>query len=150
MKTTAAFKTGLERLDHLWKPGQFGKALAVVDRLLSDWPDNPLLLVKRAQIIQLQETENGPSLEEARGALERAVALDEESPQPLIELGFFLLNVEDNAVAAADCFRKAEALVTGLLKECRKGKKAALAEASEETVQTIYRMRHQGRSVVKP
>jgi len=82
MKPTSTFKTGLEKLRSLWKPGHFGEALALVDRLLADWPDNPLLLVKRAQLIQLQETENGPGLDEARAMLERAADLDEESPLP--------------------------------------------------------------------
>ena len=52
-------------------------ALALVDRLLVDWPDNTVLLVKRAQLIQLQESEDGPSLEEARAMLERAADLDD-------------------------------------------------------------------------
>jgi tetratricopeptide (TPR) repeat protein len=132
MKPTSAFKARLERIDTLWKPGHFSKALALVDRLLTEWPDNPLLLVKRGQLIQLQESEDGPGLEEARAMLERAAELDEESPLPLIELGFFLFAVEDNAAAAAECFKKAEALGARLLKECRKGKKAALAELSED------------------
>ncbi len=131
MKPTAAFTSGLERIDALWKPGHFGKALALVDRLLTEWPDNPVLLVKRGQLIQLQESEGGPGLEEARAMLERAANLDEESPLPLIERGFFLFAVEDDAAAAAACFEKAEALGVRLLKECRKGKRAALAELSE-------------------
>jgi tetratricopeptide (TPR) repeat protein len=131
MRSISKLNSGLERIDNLWRPGGFAKALALVDRLLKQWPDNPLLLVKRAQLIQLQETEEGPSLEEAKASLERAVGLDEASPAPLIELGFFLFAVEDNAKAALPCFQKAERLLAGLLRECRKGIKDVSAELVE-------------------
>lgn len=131
MRSTSHFRSGLKKLESLWKPGRFGKALILVDQLLSEWPDNPLLLVRRAQLIQLQESEDGPSLEEARATLERAADLDEESPRTWIELGFFCFAVEDDAAAAGEWFGKAEQQMSSILKECRKGKKAALAELRE-------------------
>jgi tetratricopeptide (TPR) repeat protein len=153
MKTTATYKAGLEKLDSLWKRGHFDKALLLVDRLLSKWPDNPDLLVKKGQLIQMQEGEDGPSLEEAKAILERAVDLDEESAQPCIELAFFCYAVEDDAAAAVHCFSKAEGLLVDMLKECRKGKKAALAELSEsgETNGTLPRAkdRRRGSRIVK-
>jgi len=131
VKATTTFKVGLAKLDSLWKPGQFGKALALVDRLLDEWPDNPLLLIKRAQLIQLQEDERGPSLEEARALLERAADLNEECPLAATELGFFLFAVRDDAAAALDWFKKSESILVQMLKECRKEKKAAVVEISE-------------------
>jgi hypothetical protein len=136
MKSTTAFKVGLAKIDNLWKPGQFDKALALVDRMLDEWPDNPLLMIKKAQLIQLQEDENGPSLEEARAMLERAADLDEDCPLAANELGFFLLAVQDDAAAALDQFKKCEGLLVNLLKECRKGQRAAIGEISQAEVES--------------
>ena len=131
MKHTRSFDSGLAELAKLWEPGRFQKALTLVNRLLQEWPDNPLLLVKKAHLIQLQVSTEGPDLEEAQAALERAAELDEASPLPLIELGFFHFAVQDDAQTALTYFEKAEELSKKLLKECRSGKKAALRELAE-------------------
>jgi len=131
MKHTRSFDSGLAELAKLWEPGRFQKALALVNRLLQEWPDNPVLLVKKAHLIQLQETMEGPSLEVAREALERAAMLDDHSPFPLIELGFFHFAVQDDAQTALRYFQEAEALSKTLLKECRSGMKAAMSELAE-------------------
>jgi tetratricopeptide (TPR) repeat protein len=132
MRTTALLKRGLTKIHRDWQAGRYGRALAAIDELLQAWPDNPRLLIMRAQLIQLQANENAPALDQAKAALRRAVDLDEESPAALIELGHFLFAVDDNAAAASKCFTKAIALCKGLLKDALVGKAEALSELKRQ------------------
>jgi tetratricopeptide (TPR) repeat protein len=128
MKPTTSLKRGLSQVRREWRAGRYDRALAEVNRLLEHWPDNPQLLTLWADLVQLQETTDGPSLEEVRAAYERAVELDEPSPAPLNELGHFLTAVEDDAVGASKCFDKAIAMSRRLLREALLGQAKALAE----------------------
>ena len=73
--------------------------------------------MSRADLIQLQDTEEGPSLEDAQAAYRRALAVDPESPEPLVGLAHFLYAVEDDAKGANVCFAKAVALCRSWLRE---------------------------------
>lgn len=121
-------KRGLAQVRRQWRTGRYDRALAQVDRLLKDWPDNPHLLILRGNLIQLQEDDAGPTLKDAKRALQRAVDLDEESPSALIELGHFLNASEDDAKAAAKCFAKAIRLCKRLLKEALLAQAKVLSE----------------------
>src|SRR5262245_36923902 len=116
MRTTKTYKSGLARIRKAWRTGRYERALEEVERLLSSWPDNPSLLRMRAELVQLQE-ETKHRLVDVRADLERAVALNEESPAALIELGHFLSTVEDNPAAASRCFGKAITLCRRFLTE---------------------------------
>src|SRR5215471_11375025 len=107
MKSTNSLKRGLAYVRRQWRSGRFGRALAKVDQLLKEWPDNSHLLTMRGNLIQLQENEEGPTLNDAKLALQRAVDLDEESPRALIELAYFCNAAEDDAAEGAKCFAKA-------------------------------------------
>src|ERR1700736_5456006 len=89
MKPVTALKRGLAKVRRDWQAGHYDRALAEVNRLLIEWPDNPHLLVMWADLIQLQEADDGPTLEEAKAAYRRAADLDSDSPAALIELGHF-------------------------------------------------------------
>ncbi len=121
-------KRGLAQVRHQWGARRYDRALAEVDRLLQHWPDNPHLLTMRGNLIQLQENDEGPTLKDAKLALQRAADLDEESPRTLIELGHFLYASEDDAKAAAKRFAKAIRLCKRLLKEALMGQAKVLAE----------------------
>lgn len=127
MKSSTSMKRGLATIRRLWRSGRYDRALADVDRLLKEWPDNSQLLTMRGNLIQLQE-EEGPTLKDAKRALQRAVDLDEESPYPLLELGHFLHAVEDDAEAAAKCFAKAIRLSKRLLREALVGQAKVFAQ----------------------
>ena len=133
MKTISSYKRGLARIRRDWLAGRYDKALAETDSLLQVWPDNPTLLVMRADLIQMQDGDGAPGLDEARAAYERAVDLDEESPAPLIELGHYLLAIEDDAKAAAACFEKAAALSKSLAKKAQRGWTEARMELQPQT-----------------
>jgi tetratricopeptide (TPR) repeat protein len=127
-KSSNSMKRGLAYVRRQWRAGRYDHALAGVERLLKDWPDNPHLLTLRGNLIQLQENQEGPTLNDAKLALQRAVDLDEESPRAWIELGHFLHASEDNAEAAAKCFAKAIRLSKRLLKEALLGQAKVLSE----------------------
>lgn len=128
MKAAIRLKQGLAKVRRDRQAGRFDQALATVGELLRDWPDQPRLLVLRAELIQLQEDEKAPGLDEAKADLQRAVELDEESPTALIELGRFLSAVEDDAGSAAKCFDKAASLCVRLLKDALLAQAEVLAE----------------------
>ncbi len=137
MKLASSRKRGLAQVRQACRKGKYGSALQEVDRLLKEWPDNPSLLVKRAELIQLLSGDSllqlhtiafRSTLDDAKEALLRAVELDEESPVPLLELAHFLFAAEDDAKAASQYFAKAVNLCKRLLKEALLGQAEALAD----------------------
>jgi tetratricopeptide (TPR) repeat protein len=128
MKPTNSFKRGVAKARREWQAGRYDKSLAEVSRLLREWPDNPQLLVMWADLIQLQDDDQGPSLDDARSAYRRAAELDNQSPGALIELGHFCYAIDDNAPAAAKAFDKAIDLCKRLLIEALIGRAKALDE----------------------
>lgn len=133
MKTLESLKRGVSKARRLWREGRRDLALSQVDRLLEMWPDNPRLLVMRAELTQLQDDVEGiPTLEDAKSDLIRAAGLDEDSPDPLIELGHFLFAVQDDAKRASRCFDKAVHLSVDLLTQALVGQAQALAELGQE------------------
>jgi tetratricopeptide (TPR) repeat protein len=134
MRTTTDLRRGLSTVRKLWREQQFGSALEEVNRLLEERPDNAPLLVMRAELIQLQDDEEGvPTLDDARADLKQAVALDETSPTPLIELAYFLFAVDDDAESASRYFQRAIKLGQSLLKEALVGQAEALSELGRES-----------------
>ena len=133
MKATDTLKRGISKVRRLWREERFAKALAEVDRLLSEWPNSPYLLVMRSDLIRLQDEEDGePTLDDAKADLKLAVALDEDSPAALIELGYYVFAIEDDAGTAVKHFQKAIRLCRGLLKDALTGQAKALSELGRD------------------
>jgi Flp pilus assembly protein TadD len=127
-------KRGLAKIGKLWKKQQFDRALAELEALIAARQDNAQLLVMRSQLIRLQEKEEGhPTLDDARNDLETAAALDEQSPIPLIELGYFHYVIDDDARAALPQFERATACCKRLLRESLLGQAGALEELGRTT-----------------
>ncbi|MBI3823039.1 MAG: hypothetical protein HY289_10230 [Planctomycetes bacterium] len=133
MKSLKSYKQGSARIRRNWRAGRFAQALAEVDRLLTEWPDNPSLLVAQADLIQLQDSEDGVSLEHAKAAYLRAAELDSESPGPLVELGHYLYAIDDEAGAASKAYAKAIRMCKSLLTEALVGQAKALTELGRKT-----------------
>jgi Flp pilus assembly protein TadD len=134
MKTATDLRKGLSAIRKHWRAQRFGLALEEVQRLLEERPDNAQLLVMRASLTQLQDDEDGiPTLDDARADLKRAVALDEDSPTPLIELAYFLFAIDDDAESASKYFQKAIKLCQSLLKEALLGQAEACSELGRES-----------------
>jgi tetratricopeptide (TPR) repeat protein len=133
LKTIESLKRGVSKARRLWREERVDEALAEVEHLLQAWPNNPHLLVMRADLIRLQDDEDGtPTLSDAKSDLELAVALDEDSPAPLIELGYFVYVIEDDATTALKHFQKAIRLCRSLLKDALIGQAKALSELGRE------------------
>jgi predicted Zn-dependent protease len=128
MKSTASFKRGVAQAKRAWRAARYDQALAAVNRLLKDWPDNPRLLTMWGNLVQLQSEESGATLDEAQAALRRAVELDDESPAAWKELGHFLSAVEDDARGASRCFNKTISLCRIMLAEALLANAQALSE----------------------
>ncbi len=133
MNVGTALRKGLKQLGTLWEAGRYDQALALVERLLSISPGNPALLVQRAQLIQLRDSEGeAPTLDDARADLELAVRLDEHSPVPLTELAYFTYAAMDDAAGADKHFRKAIARCQALLREALLGRAKVLLELGRD------------------
>jgi tetratricopeptide (TPR) repeat protein len=117
VKRAVSLKRGLEKIRQLAAAERYRQAFLAADKLLEEWPDNPHLLVTWANLLQLQEADLGPPLEEAKRALQRAVDVDLDAPAPLIELGQFLFALDDNSREASKCFAKAASVSRRLLIE---------------------------------
>jgi len=128
MKPLSSFKRGVAEVRHDLEHGKYERALARVAKLLQDWPDNPQLLVMWADLIQLQESDEGPSLDDARAALQRASELEGPSPAALIELGAYYYAVDDDPAAANKTFDKAIRLCKRLLIDAILGRAKALGD----------------------
>ena len=76
----------------------------------------------------IQLADHGPSLNEARACLQRAVDLGDGTPNPHLELGHFTFAVADDAKASLNHFDHAFALSRRLLQDALVGKAKALAE----------------------
>jgi Tfp pilus assembly protein PilF len=131
MKSTLWFKRGVARVRREWRAGRNERALAEVSRLLVEWPDNPQLLIMWADLVQLQESDEGPSLAQAKAAYQRALDLDENSSEVLNELGLFLYAVEDYAKAALPYFERAADLCAVNLERALLAKAEACAELEQ-------------------
>ena len=133
MKPIATFKRRVAKARRDWQEGRVAVALAEVDRLLKEWPDNPQLLVMWADLAQLQKQKNGAALDEAKAAYQRAAALGGEFPSALVELGHFHYSLEDDAKAANKTFERAVVACRRLLIEALLGKAKALHEMERIT-----------------
>lgn len=133
MKSLKSYKQGVAKVRRNWLAGRFKHALAEVNRLLVEWPDNPFLLISLADLIQLQESDDGPTLQEAKAGNVRAMELDRESPAPLIELGHYQYVLDDDAAAASRSFAKAIRICKSMLTEALVGQAKALTELGRKS-----------------
>lgn len=133
MNPRASLKRSLEKIRRLSDGKKYLPAFNEVDLLRQQWPDNVEVLVLWANLLQLQEEEEGPPLEAAKAALQRATELDEQNPLPWIELGYYLYAMDDDSRAAAKCFAKAANYAKRLLKDALVGGSKALEELNRKS-----------------
>jgi tetratricopeptide (TPR) repeat protein len=132
MKTsTAEFKRRFTAIRRTARNGNADRALIELQKMLETWPDHPRLLVLEATLIQLSECEDGPTLAEAKRALKRAIEVDDDSPTPWIELGYYLLVIDDRVEKAEERFDHAIELALRHLIEAITGKIYAILDQND-------------------
>lgn len=123
MTNTQALKRGLASAARHYEEGRYDDALAVVERLMKDWPGNARLYVLWGRLVQLQD-ESAHGLDDVKAALRNAADVDPGSPAGPIELGYYLDAVEDDPRAAAKAFSEGvqaarRLLIDGLVGQAR-------------------------------
>jgi tetratricopeptide (TPR) repeat protein len=106
-----------------WSQHDYATAMTAVDSLRQHYPHNAHVQTLWGNLVQLQE-DTLYSLADAKQALETAVVLDQESPQPLLELGYYLQQVEDNPQRALEVFVQSvqlsrQAFLAGLMAQAK-------------------------------
>ena len=114
----------------LFRAKRFDEALAGLEKAAPE-SLSPQLLVLRGRCIQLANGSALP-LEEAKKSFRAALELDERCIDAWIELGHYVLCVEDRAEEAADIFRKAAQILSACNGEIAEGLARCLEECGEE------------------
>ena len=102
--------------------GRYSEALEKIEKTEAEGMLSAELLVWKSRILQLAE--DGGSLDDVEKTLLRAIELDESCAAAVLELGWFRLNVQNDAKRAFESFQAALKLqasanteaITGLLK----------------------------------
>jgi tetratricopeptide (TPR) repeat protein len=111
-----------ESIKELSARGQYSEAQEKIEKAEAEGVSSAELLVWKSRILQLAE--DGGPLDDVEKTLLRAIALDETCVAAAVELGWFRLNVQNDAKRAIESFRAALKLqasvntetLTGLLK----------------------------------
>ncbi|MEW6608953.1 MAG: hypothetical protein AB1414_16155 [bacterium] len=134
MRNFKYLKEKMEAIEILEKQEDFRKSLKEVQHLLTEFPYLTPLLVLKGELIQLldEEDSNQWKLEDAKEALEQAVAIDEKSIDALLELAFYSYAVEDNNEIALHLFEKSINMSRKFLEEAYGGKCKCLFETNRK------------------
>jgi Tfp pilus assembly protein PilF len=97
----------LSKLRRLTKGGDFDGAVTFIENMEKRRQLSPRELVLKARCLQLGTGARGGELEKAEMALKAALVSDDEYVPALIELGWFLYAVSDDAVNGNKLFEKA-------------------------------------------
>lgn len=100
-----------EQLSNLYAQQKYVEAWKLLENMLVDYPYSVDLLVKRAKIIQLLDTEHIsdlPSLDMAVETLQLSHVLDPDAIDPSLELGNFEYAVSDRPESAIKYFESAK------------------------------------------
>lgn len=111
MMNIQAYLDSKEQLSNLYKQQKYGEAWKLLEKMLADYPYSIDLLVKRAKIIQLLDTEHIseiPSLDMAVESLQLSHVLAPDAIDPCLELGNFEYAVSDRPESAIKYFESAK------------------------------------------
>jgi tetratricopeptide (TPR) repeat protein len=111
MMNLQAYLESKEQLSKLYEQQKYGEAWKLLEKLLTDYPYSIDLLVKRAKIIQLLDTEHIsdiPSLDMAVESLQQSHVLAPDAIDPCLELGNFEYAVSDRPESAIKYFESAK------------------------------------------
>ncbi len=111
MMNIQAYLESKEQLSKLYEQQKYGEAWKLLEKMLADYPYSIDLLVKRAKIIQLLDTEHISdiaSLDMAMESLQVSHLLAPDAIEPCLELGNFEYAVSDRPESAIKYFESAK------------------------------------------
>ena len=120
----------LDTIESLMHARRFDEALRRIEEA-GQGMLSPRLWVLRGICLQLADRTKLP-LDEAKKSFQHALDLDGQCLDAWIELGYYVLNVEDNAREAEAIFLKATQLLPEVKKEIEKGLCACKEEVEEK------------------
>ena len=100
--------------------------------------DSPQLHVLEGRLIQLAKSREGIELNEVEDAFKEALKIDDTYIEAYLELGWFYLNVQNDAVKAKEFFDEAEGLSRNQLLETLEGKLKCVAETETSVAAKRY------------
>lgn len=123
----------IDNVRALCEAGEHNRALELLERGQKQSIPNPKILVWKGICSQLRSTENQYQLADVEQMFLKALEIDDESVEALLELGWFYLNVSDDATRAQTFFSKAmeiekKALTDAIIGLARCLKETASAE----------------------
>jgi len=122
-----------DKVHQLFKDKKYDEALVELGSIKNDFLLPPNISVLKGVCIQLGKDEKLPlGLEDAEKAYKNALEVDSEYINALLELGFFYLNVKDDATKALFQFKKAFALSRSKLTEAIQGYAECLSELESQ------------------
>ncbi len=116
-------------VDRLAREGRHDEAVVLIDEMDRAGFATSDLQVRKGDLIQLGDSETY-SIRDAEAAYSRAVDMDPTNVRAHLALGWFRLNVEDDAAAACASFDAALELANGLREEAARGRAECLHESS--------------------
>lgn len=106
-------------IHELFAARQFDEALTKIDKLLSQCPDCPSLLVSRGIVIQLVDHREGPALSEAERSFLRALEVSPDNVNAIEELAHYYGAVADDSDKAKHFAREYLSRVEPVIQEMR-------------------------------
>src|SRR5438552_2787186 len=96
----------METIKTEYEKGDYAKALYLIERMEAHGLVHPDILVWKGRCLQLIDR-NSYRLSDIENTFKQALILDAEYVPALVELGWFYLNVYDDAPRASELFGKA-------------------------------------------
>ena len=119
----------LEEIKAKYETGEYEEALSLAEKTEREGLLDPEILVWKGRCLQLVD-HTSYELSDIESLFNQALDINPELIPALLELGWFYLNVLDDAAKAIDLFDRAIAVLRRQLTDAMIGKTKSLAEAS--------------------
>lgn len=121
----------LEEIKSKYKTGEYADALSLVEKTEREGLLDPEILVWKGRCLQLVD-HTSYELSDIENMFKQALDMNPELTPALQELGWFYLNVLDDAAKAIELFDRAIAVLRHQLTDAVIGKTKSLAETSKK------------------
>lgn len=129
MTKNSDYTTLLQKVIEMSKNEKHTEALSLIELMIKEHGEIPLLLVMKGVNIQLS-SDDTYNLDDVRNSFEKALMYDEEYVDAILEMAWFEYAVEDNAGAANERFDKAIHILKKQFEEALSGKAKCILETA--------------------